>query len=222
MNRSETSLKQQVYTGVMDKIIKGEFAPDSILTEKMIIQEFCVSKSPVREALLELCKDNVLKSIPRCGYQVTQITIKTLHEITKMRLLLEISNFKEIAKLYDKERISAIFDSHESKRKNERKKNVWDANRNNLDFHLTLASLSGDELLKDFLKRTLELYTRAYAQMYTTIPNIMSPSTNHNHDLFIEAWKQERYSDAEEYLKADILTAETEIKLIVNDAYRQN
>ncbi len=114
MNRSETSLKQQVYTGVMDKIIKGEFAPDSILTEKMIIQEFCVSKSPVREALLELCKDNVLKSIPRCGYQVTQITIKTLHEITKMRLLLEISNFKEIAKLYDKERISAIFDSHES------------------------------------------------------------------------------------------------------------
>ena len=38
----------------------GEYRPNDILTENQMIEKFGVSKSPVREALVELCKDGVL------------------------------------------------------------------------------------------------------------------------------------------------------------------
>ena len=98
MNQTDISLKRQVYDGVMNLIASGEFLPGSIITEKKIIEKFKVSKSPVREAMLELCKDGVLTSIPRCGYQVTEMSGKTLSEIVDLRLMLEITNFRNICK----------------------------------------------------------------------------------------------------------------------------
>ena len=40
-----------------------------------MIEKFGVSKSPVREALVELCKDGILTNIPRMGYQVRAVTL---------------------------------------------------------------------------------------------------------------------------------------------------
>ena len=37
-----------------------------------------MSKAPVREALVQLCSEKMLKSIPRCGYQVVQITAREI------------------------------------------------------------------------------------------------------------------------------------------------
>ena len=48
-----------------------------------MIEKFGVSKSPVREALVELCKDGVLINIPRMGYQVRAVTLKEIMDILK-------------------------------------------------------------------------------------------------------------------------------------------
>lgn len=207
MGTGRSSIKETIYNGIIDLIGNGTFKPGEIITEKMIIERFCYSKSPVREAMLELCKDDILKNIPRCGYQVTQITPKTMHEITEMRILLELSNFRQIRDKYSPAEIEAIFAPMEKVRKIE-KKNTWEANQNNLRFHTALVELSGNSLLKETLKKVLDMYTRAYTQMYMAMSSVLSPKQNHYHDLFLNAWKAGNLDDAEDYLKKDILLAE--------------
>ena len=73
--RNEGNLKAQIYTKIFEDIIRGEYGPEDVLREKALVEKFHVSKSPVREALIELCKEGVLRSIPRYGYEsfVSQI-----------------------------------------------------------------------------------------------------------------------------------------------------
>ena len=55
-----------------------------------------MSKSPVREALIELCKDNVLKSIPRVGYQVVPVTLKEILDLLEFRIDVETGNLRRL------------------------------------------------------------------------------------------------------------------------------
>lgn len=68
------NLKKKVYDDVLQSIVRGEYSADDIISEGMLIEKYNVSKSPVREALVQLCSENVLKSIPRCGYMVVKLT----------------------------------------------------------------------------------------------------------------------------------------------------
>ena len=75
MSQEKTlSLKDTVYKQIIEMICDGTLSPDSLITENQMIEHFKVSKSPVREALIQLCHDGILTSIPRCGYQIVRIT----------------------------------------------------------------------------------------------------------------------------------------------------
>ena len=80
------TLKERVYRGIYEAVTNGEYRPNDILTENQMIEKFGVSKSPVREALVELCKDGVLINIPRMGYQVRAVTLKEIMDILEFRV----------------------------------------------------------------------------------------------------------------------------------------
>ena len=69
------TIKERVYNEVYNDIFSGKYEPNEILTENKLVEKYSVSKSPVREALLELCKDQVLQSLPRLGYQVRTVSL---------------------------------------------------------------------------------------------------------------------------------------------------
>ena len=87
--RNEGNLKEQIYAKIFEDIIRGEYGPEDVLREKALVEKFHVSKSPVREALIELCKEGVLRSIPRYGYEVLRISDRDVEEIRGYRLILE-------------------------------------------------------------------------------------------------------------------------------------
>jgi len=211
MENGESSLKTKVYNGFLELISTGQLSAGSIVSERMMIERFECSKSPVREALLELCKDGILVSIPRCGYQIVQVSIKSLHEITQMRLLLELNNFKTIAPNISNAEIDFTFLPIEEIRLRG-SSSIWEANENNTQFHMALANLSGNSLLCEYLKKTLDMYSRAYAQMYVTVPKVVEPIKDIPHGRFLAAWKERNYDKALELLKEDIIMAERELQ----------
>ncbi len=91
------SLKDHVYQQVIEMICNGRFKAGDIITESQLIDFFQVSKSPVREALIQLCFEEVLRSIPRCGYQIIQISAKNVQDLTELRLYLELSSLQKVA-----------------------------------------------------------------------------------------------------------------------------
>ena len=51
MNTNNSSLKNQIYTSILNDIIIGVYPPDQVINEKGLMEKFSVSRAPVREAL---------------------------------------------------------------------------------------------------------------------------------------------------------------------------
>ena len=86
---SSNPLKDVYYDIILQRIIRDEYKSGDIITEKSLVDEFNVSKSPIREALISLCNEKLLKSIPRFGYEVASISDETVLEMLDYRVVLE-------------------------------------------------------------------------------------------------------------------------------------
>lgn len=65
-----SNLKDFVYKSIESDILAGNLHSGDIINEKDLVEKYGVSKSPVRDALIALCADGILKSIPRYGYEI--------------------------------------------------------------------------------------------------------------------------------------------------------
>ena len=82
-------LSRTVADWLAERIISGEEAPGSRLTEIDVARRAGVSRSPVREALRILQGEGLVEIVPRYGAQVAQIGIADVEELYACRMLLE-------------------------------------------------------------------------------------------------------------------------------------
>lgn len=77
---------QEIYPSLQRKIIEFTYRPGDILNELDLAEEYGVSRTPVRAALQELERDNLIIIVPRYGAQVASIDFRAigdLFEVTK-------------------------------------------------------------------------------------------------------------------------------------------
>ncbi|MCI8512551.1 MAG: GntR family transcriptional regulator [Lachnospiraceae bacterium] len=79
------------YEYVKEKIISGEYPPLSDISEDILQKELNVSRTPVREALLRLEKEDMVYIYPRKGTIVTAVTLDLIEDIYGVRELVEPS-----------------------------------------------------------------------------------------------------------------------------------
>ncbi|WRS26318.1 GntR family transcriptional regulator [Oscillospiraceae bacterium MB08-C2-2] len=160
------SLKERIYSQVLENIIQGSYPLESLINEKALVEEFGVSKSPVREALIELCNEGVLRSIPRCGYEVVRITDRDVQEIQDFRMIIEVGALDTYWSMLDQthvERLQQMLDQHYQEGK---EYNVLEHWQMNTEFHTELMSCFQNRYLYDRISETLRVLNRAYAQFY--------------------------------------------------------
>jgi len=80
---------QKVYETMLRRIIVGEIAPGEVLTELELAKQFGTSRTPVREACIHLLKEGLLRTAPRRGYIVTELSLDDIRELYQLRLMLE-------------------------------------------------------------------------------------------------------------------------------------
>jgi DNA-binding GntR family transcriptional regulator len=83
------SLKDQVKQQILDRILKGRYAPGERLREVALAKELDTSPIPVREALRELATLRVVESEAYKGVRVRQFTPDELREAYELRAVLE-------------------------------------------------------------------------------------------------------------------------------------
>lgn len=67
------SLKDHVYEYIAQKISKGELVPGKKINENEICRELNISRTPVREALIQLSSEGVLENLPRKGFIIKEM-----------------------------------------------------------------------------------------------------------------------------------------------------
>ena len=77
-----------VYCQIKQRILLGDLEPGAALQEKGLADEYKVSRTPIREALIRLEADGLVPIVPKQGVYVTEITHKSFRDAYEIRYLL--------------------------------------------------------------------------------------------------------------------------------------
>jgi DNA-binding GntR family transcriptional regulator len=158
----ENSLREQVFSDIMENIRSGKIKGDTVITENSICEETGFSRTPVREALLSLQAHGVLEKIPNKGYRVNPMGEKEKNDIYEVLAVLDgLAARLAIDKLTEEDylKMSELIDLMDISIKYRNFKNYQSQQES---FHNVYIERSGNKPLKrelDNIKNSVPHYT---------------------------------------------------------------
>ncbi|WP_309234870.1 GntR family transcriptional regulator [Nocardia sp. XZ_19_385] len=95
----KTNLRDKVSRALRAAIIAGEMEPGAVYSAPALGARFGVSATPVREAMQDLARENLITIVPNKGFRVIEVAEKDLDDITQLRLLLEPPTVRDVTPL---------------------------------------------------------------------------------------------------------------------------
>lgn len=83
-------LSDHVYRVLRDAICDGLFDDHTHLVQNQLAEQLRVSRTPVRDALLRLAQEGLVRAVGARGYIVDPLTERELLDVYEVRLLLEV------------------------------------------------------------------------------------------------------------------------------------
>lgn len=80
MERFKT-LKDHVYEYIAEQIRAGSLLPDQRINENVICEELNISRTPVREALIQLSAEGILENKARRGFIIRSMSEQDVREL---------------------------------------------------------------------------------------------------------------------------------------------
>ncbi len=84
-----TSLSEQAYRDIRRMIVQLELAPGAVIREDALQSSLALGRTPIREALQRLVRDQFVTVIPRRGMYVSSIDVDDLAVLYETRAILE-------------------------------------------------------------------------------------------------------------------------------------
>lgn len=83
------TLKDHVYNYISDKINSGQLKANEKINEKEVMEALNISRTPVREALIQLAAEGFIDNVPRKGFLVKLIDEKKIREVYSLLGVLD-------------------------------------------------------------------------------------------------------------------------------------
>ena len=147
---SRETFKDKAYTALRNVIVSSDIyrsRTDIRLDERQLAQDFGISRTPVREAMVQLEREGFVRSVPRRGIYVVRKTKSEVIELIQAwaalesmaaRLLTQSASDADIAGL---RRMFTTFEGDKLHAKLDEYSEV------NIAFHQTIIELSGNQVL---------------------------------------------------------------------------
>ena len=91
----------EIYEDLRQSIVRLELAPGSFIYETALAEKYGASRTPVRQALARLERDQLLEVLPQRGAQVAPLSIRLISEAQEVREILEIASIGTLARDWD-------------------------------------------------------------------------------------------------------------------------
>ncbi|AOR65493.1 GntR family transcriptional regulator [Pectobacterium wasabiae] len=210
-------LGSSVYTMLREALITGQFKPDDRLRIRELAAQVGTSVTPVRDAILQLAKEQALVLKTPRDIRVPQLTEDQFKEIRTLRLALEGTGAELAAAHITPKMLKQIDENIHQNRLAIDEKNLREALRLNSEFHLFLAQAARMPLLTQFIgslwMRTGPLIAQAYAHFSVQM------AIEHHEDV-LTALQQRDASAARQAIQSDILDgSETMLAFIAVDQH---
>jgi len=200
----KNSLKQDAYKKIYDLVTTNVIKPGDIINLADLEKHLKLSRAPIRDALIELCSENVFKSIPRYGYELIVLKQEDLIEMLNYRLILECGfldkNWEKIVMCNP-----GVLDYLLGYTKNLTNTDAVSEWQNSTLFHIELFKLHGNAYALSSLEHAIKNLTRFFIQNYwKNWAEISNDTLNLYHENIIRAIKNDDKESALKYLSMDI------------------
>ncbi|MBP2171413.1 DNA-binding GntR family transcriptional regulator [Erwinia toletana] len=199
---SHSSLGTTVYDMLRQALICGQFRPNDRLKIRDIAMQVDTSVTPVRDAILQLAKEQALEMRTPKDIRVPQLDASQYAEIRTLRLEMEGFAAEKAAELITPADLHAIERNISDNMQVIAAGDLSQALRLNSEFHLLLACSAQMPLLSHFIN---SLWMRAgplVAEAYTYFSQRMA--IEHHHDI-LQALKNRDGQAARRAIQEDIL-----------------
>ena len=92
--KRQKTLTEQAADAIRARIVEGQFEFGEALSEITLATELGVSKTPVREAFLQLKNEGLVDILPQRGTFVFRMTIEELRQLFEIREILECNSLR--------------------------------------------------------------------------------------------------------------------------------
>jgi DNA-binding GntR family transcriptional regulator len=160
--RGRRNLREEIAVTLRGAVISGELKPGVVYSAPSLAEQFGVSPTPVREAMLDLAKEGLVEIARNKGFRVTHLSAGELDDITELRMLIEVPVIRRITE--------AGVDPHVIRQLRPLAAAIEDAGERgdfishvtvDMEFHLALLHLSGNSRLVEIV-RSLRTSSRIY------------------------------------------------------------
>lgn len=183
-------------------ILATRLAPGETLSESGTAARLGLGKAPIRAALARLAEEGLIVSVPRRGWVVSLVTIRDIHEVFDLRLLLEPEAARRAAGRADAAalaRLDAVCAAGYAPGDAASTLAFLEANR---AFHVAVADLAGNARLARSIGRLLDESTRMLVMGLRRRDR--SGEMRHEHAALIAALAEGRAEDAAMLMQAQV------------------
>jgi DNA-binding GntR family transcriptional regulator len=152
-----STLKVLAFNSIKEAILSGDLKPGVLYCEPEVAKQLGISRTPVREALLDLSSRGFVAFIPRRGFQVREITEKSIKELYVYRMVLESGIIRIAAPRIDAEAVRLLEALHEKDKRAAERQDMHAFINVNREFHGLLAALTENSFLISAFENVREL-----------------------------------------------------------------
>lgn len=180
------TLTDRAYSAIREDILYHVLEPGALITEGALVERYEIGKTPVREALVKLAREQLIVSHPRKGHEVASLTLTHAEDLFLARRLLEPAaarlaadrgvDIDSLRALESLSRVSVDAADHDS---------IVSFIKANTAFHLGVAEASGSPQVTRMLQDVIEQLDR-----YVYLAIVLSPRAGgsaHEHEDLLNA-----------------------------------
>jgi DNA-binding GntR family transcriptional regulator len=158
-----SSLKDQVYEYLRHQMKIGEIRPDSVINMDLTSKKLGVSKTPLRDALLQLEMEGFVTILPRRGVIVNKLTLQDIKDYYQILGALESTAIIAVSESLKASDVKKMEKLNEGMNKAIERDNFDAFYERNLAFHDVYINQAGNRMLRrtvDILKKRLYDFPR--------------------------------------------------------------
>lgn len=152
-------LQDRVREALRTAIIDGRLVPGNLYSVQALADQFGVSRSPVREALIDLSQNGMVRFERNRGVRVLETSIHDLEEIFALRILLEVPATYRATRQLTPEAVASLQQELEAMRIAADADDERTMMHHDVRFHNALLVMSGNRRLAEYVERLRDLVT---------------------------------------------------------------
>jgi DNA-binding GntR family transcriptional regulator len=211
-----SNINEKVYNFIKTNIINYNYPPGYNLNLGQLSELLGVSPTPIKDALFKLAGEGLVEIAPRKGTYVKDVTLEDIHEILKVRIILETAAVEAItAGLTDEQlsRFAGLYGEMISVKVGENDVASYKAYmERDSEFHLLFFQILGNQ-------RLLSIYRNLNAHIQIVRFRLLdwrgkNVTTDQEHERILEALRERNPEKAKEALRQHLLSLDRALTVL--------